>query len=240
MFLHPAFASNWKPGETFESKKGVVYKIERLLGYGGGGRVYLATNEDNDRVAIKFIRTDVVETEEIVRGKKHLKDLLHRISGQLREDLNFSELATALEIYAMKAALKHGIRHSRVCEEDQGYVVKQYLGVITGETFLKSLTSVDPVIPELVALRSFILSMSSKGLAPLDFNPSNIMLFEDNWYIVDLLALLEYGDSDLSIQTIGQQFDNKWAPILRADLAPKLRTFLLGTDHCRNNFSLDE
>ncbi len=207
------------------------YKIEKTLGDGGAGYVYLATR-NNQQYALKIVREDIEDSEKLREIYEYVRKLLMDTTGRDYNGLSFSALADLAERYAMEKVKKHNIKYARIIEYGENYTVKEYLGEINGDVALKTIKSDNLEHPMIIKLQELINSLVSRGLAPLDFKPKNCMWHNGDWYIVDILALLETNEPEKASEIIKDQFIKKWMPILNKNLGESLKTQLFGS--CRN------
>jgi eukaryotic-like serine/threonine-protein kinase len=160
------------PGDDFAGK----YTIERTLGEGGMGVVYLATHRRiSQRVAIKVLQPELLQHAEVVARF----DREARAAGQLRS--------------------KHAVRVLDVGELPTGepFMVMEYLeGIDLGAELLRRgplpiAEAVDLVLQACAAM----LEAHGRGIVHRDLKPSNLFLADEDGARV--VKVLDFGISKL-------------------------------------------
>lgn len=211
LFPDKVQARNYRSGDVFKGNQ--EYTIQRLLGLGGAGKIYLAqSNITGKYFAIKFIRDDIDENDRIRKLHASLKNFLEKHFGNQFGNLSFPELAAAAEDIAMKTIRRYDVPHAKILESGEGYRIKEFLGNATGSTFLynafnTSSRDTEFKTEKLLELIDFLISHK---LGPIDFKPSNVMWFNSKWHIIDLIAMLEMDTYEAASKTIKEQLRTHW------------------------------
>ena len=145
-----------KPGYVLLDK----YRIERSLGSGGWGDVYLAADLQLGRqVAIKHLKADWAKDEMIL--KRFLQE--------------------ARTIAALKQPANVVIIHTLEQDGDEHYIVEEYAEKGTVSDLLEKHTrlSVDQVMDIAVAICRALEVVHPKGIVHRDIKPNNILLCEN-------------------------------------------------------------
>jgi len=135
------------------------YRIERPLGSGGWGDVYLATDLQLGRsVAIKHLKANWARDETI----------LHRFLQEAQVIAGLKHPANIVIIYA----LEH--------DGDEHYIVEEYAEKGTVSDLLKEQAklSIDQALDITLAICYALEVVHLKGIVHRDIKPSNILLFE--------------------------------------------------------------
>src|SRR6266404_1986961 len=164
-------------GQTLDDK----YRLERLLGQGGMGAVYLATHLGTDRyVALKLIAPQFMRNPEFVERFKREA----RAAGRLRHP-NVVDVTD--------------FGFARVRGEDVAYLVMEYLDGCTLGDVLKEETQLplDWVVDILEQVSSAVHEAHQQGIVHRDLKPENIWL-EPNRLGGYRVKVLDFGIAKLA------------------------------------------
>jgi serine/threonine protein kinase len=186
-------------GRTLDNK----YRLERLLGSGGMGAVYLGTHLGTDRtVAVKLIRPEFMRTPELVERFKREA----RAAGRLRHP-NIVDVTD------------FGI--AKVDHEQIAYLVMEYLeGRALSEVMAREKQLALPwVVDILEQVCSAVQAAHQRGIVHRDLKPANIWL-EPNTLGGDRVKVLDFGlakladelETSANMPTMGKSVTSPTAP----------------------------
>ena len=164
-------------GQVLDEK----YRLERLLGQGGMGAVYLATHLGTERyVALKLITPQFMRNEEFVQRFKREA----RAAGRLRHP-------NVVDVTDFGFARAHG--------EDVAYLVMEYLDGCTLGDVLKEETRLplEWVVDILEQVSSAVHEAHQQGIVHRDLKPENIWL-EPNRLGGYRVKVLDFGIAKLA------------------------------------------
>ena len=155
----------WQKGHLIKDRK---YKIEYELDRGGSGRIYVASNDRCEWVAIKFLREELKQREDY---DKIEQDFIN----EARVLAKFSHLPHIVKIYDV------------LTEGDKWGIVMEY---VDGEELgLKVNLSEKSALLYIQQVSSSLAEIHDSGLLHRDIKPSNILVRED----VDEAILIDFG-----------------------------------------------
>ena len=148
-----------------------AYKIDRLLGRGGMGCVYLAHRNDGEyeqEVAIKVVESSTLETLQFKRER------------QILAQLNHPNIVTLLD----GGTLPNG--------EGSYFVMEHVKGLTIDEHIKNKQLNTKQIIQLMIQLGLVIHEAHQHGIIHCDIKPANILVNEDG-----ILKLLDFGISQL-------------------------------------------
>lgn len=169
------------PGLSTESQLGDLisqrYRLERVLGEGGMGRVFLATdelyatefNDRNSEVAIKFL------------GRKFAEHESARMALQ-RETRKSQQLSHPNVVRVMHFD-QHDGQPYMIMEYMRGHPLDELIHANAGEGL-----PLDQALPMIEGMSAGLAYIHSQGLVHSDFKPNNIFLGDDG-----LIKILDLG-----------------------------------------------
>ena len=136
-----------------------AYKLERLLGRGGMGAVYLASRDDGEftkHVAIKFIRASAASPALLKR---------FRAERQILADIDHPNIARLID--------------GGTADGGMPFFIMEYVpGETLTQTLVRGPLPLDRAIKLATAVAEVLEAVHAKGLVFRDLKPSNIMLTE--------------------------------------------------------------
>ena len=175
--IHDTMPSDQYLGQVLDDK----YRLERLLGEGGMGAVYLAVHLGTERyVALKLITPQFMRNEEFVQRFKREA----RAAGRLRHP-------NVVDVTDFGFARTHG--------EDVAYLVMEYLDGCTLGDVLKEETRLplEWVVDILEQVSSAVNEAHQQGIVHRDLKPENIWL-EPNRLGGYRVKVLDFGIAKLA------------------------------------------
>jgi serine/threonine-protein kinase len=158
-------------GGTLCGKQVAQYQVDRLLGSGGMGEVYLATDKMLRKVALKVL------APRLVRERQHVTRFLHEARAVLA--LNHPNIVTVYDIG----------------ETDGIYYIASEL--IEGETLRAMLTrgglQLGQILEIAIQICTALAAAHDKGVVHRDMKPENVMLRADGY-----VKVLDFGIAKLT------------------------------------------
>ncbi|RKS79677.1 serine/threonine protein kinase [Actinomadura pelletieri DSM 43383] len=156
------------------------------LGFGGMGRVYYGVTDDHEQVAVKVIRGDLIDRDEVRERFARETEALRTVQGP-----HIASLVDASE-----------------ADEEQPWLAMEF---IRGLTLKKFVNERGPLQAEYAAALGVLLAdalrdVHAAGLLHRDLKPGNVILGRDGPMVIDLgLVAFAEGPSDLttSAATLG-------------------------------------
>lgn len=176
-------------GGALCGKQVAQYQVDRLLGSGGMGEVYLATDKMGRKVALKVL------APRLIRQRQHVTRFLHEARAVLA--LNHPNIVTVHDIG----------------EADGIYYIASEL--IEGETLRAMLTrgglQLGQILEIAIQICTALAAAHDKGVVHRDMKPENVMLRADGYVkVLDFgIAKLtqEFRGSGLTPSTIGAELE---------------------------------
>lgn len=152
------------------------------LGFGGMGRVYYGVTDDREQVAVKVIRADLIDRDEVRERFARETEALRTVQG--------AHIASLVDASA--------------ADDEQPWLAMEFVRGLTLKEFVgeRGPLSVEHAAALGVLLADALGDVHAAGLLHRDLKPANVILGQDGPMVIDLgLVAFAEGPTDLTTST---------------------------------------
>ncbi|WP_152563859.1 serine/threonine-protein kinase [Actinomadura welshii] len=152
------------------------------LGFGGMGRVYYGVTDDREQVAVKVIRADLIDRDEVRQRFARETEALHTVQGT-----HIASLVDASD-----------------ADDEQPWLAMEFVRGLTLKEFASEQgpLAVQHAAALGVLLADALRDIHAAGLLHRDLKPANVILGQDGPMVIDLgLVAFAEGPTDLTTST---------------------------------------